>query len=63
MSKENSLGVRSIDMLKIAYKCIQTAIIIEEKHNRDNTEQTKNLCEIENEIGNILKREGVGTSF
>ena len=59
MAKENGLGVRSIDMVKLAYKCLRTAVAIDSKHNRDNTEQTRNICRVENELGDILKSEDV----
>ena len=59
MAKEKSLGVRSIDMITLAYKCLETAVVIECKHNRDNTDQTKQIDKIVKELGDMLRSEGI----
>ena len=58
MTKENGIGIRTAELVNLARKTLDTAVSIESKHNRDNTETVKKLNRISKELFNVLVDDG-----
>jgi len=58
MTKENGIGIRTAELINLARKTLDTAVSIESKHNRDNTETVKKLNRISKELFNVLVDDG-----